>query len=154
MAPPALVALVDRNGMRLLGHSLFTDAGQLWLGSRLSDHFQQAGGGACLGAVDSATPLAGSTTPGVRLAGWAWDVRGHRAARRVWVTDAEGTIRGLGQTGEERPDVAAAYKNKAMAESGWVAYSRTPVRDSSLTVLAEVGDGSSVCPIGQRAAGN
>ena len=154
MAPPALVAFVDRNGVRLLGHSLFADAGLQWLGSRVTDHFQPAGGGACLGAVDSLNPVAGSTTPGVRLAGWAWDVRGHRAARRVWVTDAEGMIRGLGQTGEERPDVAGAYKDKAMAESGWVAYSRTPVPGTPFTVLAEVGDGRSVCPIGQRAAGN
>ncbi len=142
------VSAVDRFTIRDLGQSFFATPQARWLATPLRDHFQPAPAAACLGTVDSVERLAKSSPPGVRLTGWAWNGSRRRAPSRIWVTDQQDIIRGLGVTHEPRPDVAAAFGNHAMESAGWVAYAPMPPGGGPLTVYAELGDGNLVCRVG------
>ena len=144
----SLVTEIDRAAVHDLGHPLFARAETQWLGSPLLGHFQLAPASACLGSVDLVDALAKPSPPGARLLGWAWETGGSQPPPRVWVTDPQGVIRGFGLLQESRPDVAAAYRNAAMEETGWIAYAQLPPGGSPFTVYAGMHDGKSVCPFG------
>jgi len=146
---PELVRYVDRFTQRALGHSLFARPEAAWIGTPLLDHFRPAPAGVCMGLVDSVNSLPEPSSPGDRLAGWAWDAGRQRPTSRIWIVDDRMIVRGLGITGKLRLDLAAVSGNRAMETAGWMAYSRPPGDGSgALTVFAELGGGESVCQIG------
>src|SRR5208337_3768824 len=60
----------------------------------------------CTGALESTAPIVDPGGPGLRLTGWAWDVKHQRPPLAIVVT-TNGIITGIGAVGGWRPDVAA-----------------------------------------------
>lgn len=142
------IRFVDQAAQPFLGHSLFWRPDAALLGTPLLDHFHLAPASECAGYVDSAILLPDPAT-GVRLLGWAWDTRRGREVSAIWVVDDHQIIRGLGITGEPRPDVAAANANSTMSTAGWVAYAQLPAQGSgAIAVFAGLPGATSVCQIG------
>lgn len=142
------VFYVDRMERAQLGRSYFDPPERAWIGTPLQQHFQLAAAGACQGAVDSSVPLPKPAVSGIKVSGWAWDVKGHRPAELLFVTDEGSIIRGLGVSHMPRPDVAAAHSDPNMESTGWVAYAQAPADSRPLTVFSELSDGKAVCQIG------
>jgi hypothetical protein len=128
-----MIAIVEQDARVALGRSLFARPEAQWLETPLRDHFAIAPEGACTGAVDMVVPL----PRGARLGGWALDTRRGQATARIWITDSQSIIRGLGITGRPRISDTA----------GWIAYSRPIPNGDAFTVFAEIRDSRTVCRI-------
>jgi hypothetical protein len=146
MSSLPLVSAVERATQRALGRSMFPSREASLMGTPLLAHFSVAPNSTCQGKVEAARMAANSG--GVMLTGWVWNQQERKLAPRVWLADQSGAIRGFGETGTFRPDVAATQRNRMLDAAGWEAYAAAGNQPGAYAVYADTGDGKSVCWLG------
>lgn len=100
----------------------------------------------CDGFFDSVVaPTAGAAW---RATGWSWDRARGGPFSEIVIVDTAGLVRGVGLSGEARPDVATALHRRAAADAGWVA-SVDSGAEGPLVAYALRRDGRS-CVIGSN----
>ena len=104
--------------------------------------------GACLGNTDQTVARGPDAPSGVRILGWGWDVAAWRRVGRVVLTDAKGTIIGVGEGGVPRPDVPAAMPAVTDPAAGWIA---DPPRKAHAVDAYGIVGAEVVCPLGHLA---
>jgi len=89
----------------------------------------------CTGALESTAPIVDPGGPGLRLTGWAWDVKHQRPPLAIVVT-TNGIITGIGAVGGWRPDVAAIQPEASRSHPGYIAYLTEPLGISIVNLYA------------------
>lgn len=115
-----------------------------WVGRPLSAIGESAPRGACLGYIDGVVRAPRGTAS--RASGWAWDVAGDAAPRRLVIVDSTARIVGLASGGRPRPDVRKAVKQVRSGLSGWAG---TAPQAGPISIHAVLKDGRT-CEIGRR----
>jgi len=107
------------------------------LGKPLEDVFPVTPFGDCIGALESVAPIVEPSGPGLRVTGWAWDVKHQRPPSAIVVT-TNGIITGVGAVGGWRPDVAALQPGISISKSyaGYIAYLPEPEGISIVNLYA------------------
>jgi hypothetical protein len=105
------------------------------LGKPLEQVFPVTSSGDCTGALESVAPIADPRGPGLRLTGWAWDVKHQRPPSAIVVT-TNGIITGIGAVGGWRPDVAATQSEASRSHPGYIAYVSEPSGISIVNLYA------------------
>jgi hypothetical protein len=120
------------------------------LGNPLEDVFSVSPSGECAGALETVTPIIEPRGPGLRVTGWAWDVKHHRPPSAIVVT-TNGIITGVGAVGGWRPDVAAMHPGVSSNYAGYTAYFQEPRGISVVTLYAVLpGSPSTVCSFAMK----
>jgi hypothetical protein len=103
----------------------------------LEDVFPVTPFGDCIGALESVAPIVEPSGPGLRVTGWAWDVKHQRPPSAIVVT-TNGIITGVGAVGGWRPDVAALQPGISISKSyaGYIAYLPEPEGISIVNLYA------------------
>jgi len=101
--------------------SVFAGTARLELGKPLEDVFPVTSSGDCTGAVESVAPIVEPRGPGLRVAGWAWDVKHQRPPSAIVVT-TNGIITGIGAVGGWRPGVAPLQPRISSGYIEYIAY--------------------------------
>lgn len=122
-----------------------------WLGRPLAEVATVGPRTACIGAFDLVGNGVELGDGGVRAAGWAWNLRDRREARRILLTDARLVIRGFGTAGVVRGDVPAANAAVRTGRPGWRGLARA-ANGETLRAFALLPDGAA-CEVGARAVG-
>ncbi|MBU1375799.1 MAG: hypothetical protein KKE02_23545 [Alphaproteobacteria bacterium] len=89
------------------------------MGRPAAEAFPNAG--TCLGNTDALGTRFLGGAGASRVVGWAWDPAAKAPVARVILTDEADRIVGGGETGYERPDVAAAMPAITSNLTGWAA---------------------------------
>jgi len=105
------------------------------LGKPLEEVFPVSPSGDCTGALELVAPIVDPVGPGLRLEGWAWDVR-HQWPPSAIVVTTNGTITGIGAVGGWRPDVAPPHPGITRSHVGYVAYVSEPSGISIVNLYA------------------
>ncbi len=107
------------------------------LGKPLEDVFPVTSSGDCTGALESVAPIVEPSGPGLRVTGWAWDVKHQRPPSAIVVTTNR-IITGVGAVGGWRPDVAAMQPGISISKSyaGYIAYLPEPEGISIVNLYA------------------
>ena len=108
------------------------------LGKPLQETFPVVSSAGCTGALENVVALDDPRGPGLRLTGWAWDVKRQRPASGI-VVASNGTIQGVGAIGDRRPDVLPV--GTANSHAGYIAYAPRPSGIAVVNVYALL-DGS------------
>lgn len=77
--------------------------------------------------------------------GWAWDPAAKAPVGRIILADEADRIVGGGESGYERPDVAAAIPAVTSPKAGWVAI--TPRISGRVGAYGVVGNGRALCSL-------
>jgi hypothetical protein len=102
--------------------------------------------GQCLGNTDAVAARYAGDPRGVKIVGWGWDPAAKKAVGRVILVGVDGRIAGAGESGQARPDVAAAVPQVTALDSGWAAdVARTK---GPLDAYGVVDDGRALCRLG------
>jgi hypothetical protein len=134
--------------LRQTGKSIYADPVAGWMGKPLSAIATT--GGSCIGAIDTAQPLA-DDPHGLKLVGWSWNTALQNRIERIIVVDRTQRIVGLATGGHYRPDVPAAILRVTHSASGFNGYAVAGAGEK-LSLFALVGP-STVCPLGEIIAG-
>ncbi len=105
------------------------------LGQPLEQVFPVTSSRDCAGALESIAPIVDPRGPGLRLTGWAWDVK-HRRPPSAIVVTTNGIITGVGAVGGWRPDVAAMQPGISRGYAGYIAYLPEPQGISVVNLYA------------------
>ena len=118
-----IVDIVPRAARYLKANHLSVFAGTVpsELGKPLEDVFPVTSSGDCTGVLEAVAPIVEPSGPGLRVTGWAWDVKHQRSPSAIVVT-TNGIITGVGAVGGWRPDVAAMQSGISSSYAGYVAY--------------------------------
>ena len=102
--------------------SVFAGERSKLLGQPFADHFRVLPSSGCTGAIQSLEGLPASQGgSAVRIDGWVWDYRRREVPPYV-IAVQNGTIVGLGATGDWRPSVRASRKYMSTSFIGFRAY--------------------------------
>jgi hypothetical protein len=117
--------------------SVFAGAVPSELGKPLEDVFPVTPFGDCTGALESVEPIVEPSGPGLRVTGWAWDVKHQQPPSSIVIT-TNGIITGVGAVGGWRPDVAAMQPGISISKSyaGYIAYLPEPEGISVVNLYA------------------
>ena len=115
--------------------SVFSGGVASELGKPLESVFSLAGTGDCAGALESVAPIDSPTGHGLRMLGWAWDLKHRQPASAVVVT-INGTIAGLGAVGRWDPSVPTAHRGVSSNNIGFVAFVPEPPPGSIVRTYA------------------
>jgi len=125
----SIVDLMLRSAVYLKANHLSVFAGSVpsELGKPLEDVFPLSSSGDCTGALESVALIVEPSGPGLRVTGWAWDVKRRRPPSAIVVT-TNGIITGVGAVGGWRPDVAAMQPGMSISRgyAGYIAYLPEP----------------------------
>jgi hypothetical protein len=90
----------------------------------------------CTGELQSVTPLADQgVAGGVRVAGWTWDLVGHKPASYIVVV-SKGEIMGFGAVGDWRPTIRALRRYMSTSFIGFTAYAEPSRSATPITIYA------------------
>jgi hypothetical protein len=115
--------------------SVFADPMASALGKPLEEVFPVTPAADCTGALESVVPVVDPRGPGLRLTGWAWDVKHQRSPSAIVVT-TNGIITGVGAVGGWRPDLNAIQPRASRSHPGYIAYLPEPTGISIVSVYA------------------
>jgi hypothetical protein len=134
--PAEIPVVVD--GLRAHGWGPFAWPQARWIGRPVA-HFASETT-ACAGAFDAMAKVqSGAGQPQAwRATGWAAGTNGG-GPDWILLVDQDGTVRGLGHTGEIRLDVAGALKRPDTDHSGWTGYVPGDPAMASLAAYALMG---------------
>lgn len=138
---PIVNIIVWASGYLKANHlSVFSGPVPAALGNPLEDVFSVGPSGECIGALESVTPMVEPRGPGLRVTGWAWDVKHQRSPSSIVIT-TNGIITGVGAVGGWRPDVAAMHPGISSNYAGYTGYLLEP-RGISVVTLDAILPGS------------
>jgi hypothetical protein len=101
--------------------SVFSDDIASELGKPLETVYSLAPAGDCAGAAEATSVIYDPQGHGLRVLGWAWDIK-HRQPASAIVVATDGVITGLGAVGQERPDIQNLQPGVWSRYAGFVAY--------------------------------
>jgi hypothetical protein len=127
---PWATAYLKANHLSVFAGPVFSE-----LGKPLEQVFPVISSGDCTGALESVTPIVEPGRPGVRVTGWAWDIKHWRPPAAIVVT-RNGIITGLGAVGAWRPDIAARQPGISAGYIGYIAYLPEPSGISIVNLYA------------------
>lgn len=131
----------------LRDHHLSVFSGPQIIGEHLDTRYRVVNRTQCRGFWEATTLLGGAEASGESAIGWAWDSRANERPKAVLIVGASGAIRGEAEFTRLRLDVANAFGNSRMADSGWFGFARRVSGDEPYHAYAVLNDGKSVCPI-------
>ena len=105
------------------------------LGKPLESVFPLAGFDECAGGLDSVAPIDNPTREGVRIVGWALDLKRRQPASAVVVT-TNGIITGLGAVGAWRPYAHTINPGIPSSYNGFVSFAPEPRPGSIVNLYA------------------
>ncbi len=105
--------------------SVFSGGDLSELGKPLESVFSTAVSGDCTGAAESIAIIDDPAGHGLRVLGWAWDLKHGQPPAGIVVT-TDGVITGFGAVGQERRDLPASHPGVSSNYSGFVAYLPEP----------------------------
>lgn len=117
------------------------------IGDRLDARYQAVSRSHCRGFWETTAMMGSAEGGGESAAGWAWDSDANQRPKAVLIVGASGRVRGEADITRPRPDVATAFGNMRMADSGWFGFARRLSGDEPYHAYAVLNDGKSVCPI-------
>jgi hypothetical protein len=106
------------------GWSVFGDREATWIWKPLKN-VATGQSTECIGFFDIGRPLA-ENSPYTYAGGWSYDVGLNEAVDYVVVTDPSDTIRAVGRSAIDRPDVVKARPDVRVLRTGWLAYVADP----------------------------
>ncbi|MFZ0738922.1 MAG: hypothetical protein WBL70_03425 [Candidatus Acidiferrales bacterium] len=121
--------------MRANRLSVFSGGVGSELGKPLESVFPLAGFDDCAGGLESAVPIDNPTRQGLRIVGWALDLKRRQPASAVVVT-TNGIITGLGAVGAWRPYVHGINPGLPSSYNGFVAFVPEPTPGSVVDLYA------------------
>jgi hypothetical protein len=138
--------IADIEFLRRHGRSFFSDVGTLSVGRNIKDIFSQYRG-ECNGAVDS-IELSNDKTY-YTFKGWAYDYHNHIAPKTLLIVNEAGSVIGVGNSFELRPDVSAYTHNEIPdLKVGWKGFAK--LDGQSVTVYAVVDNATRLCLVSGR----
>jgi hypothetical protein len=115
--------------------SLFSSNLPSELGKPLESVFPMISFGECAGALKSVVPINELDGPGLRVMGWAWDIK-HQQIPPAIVVTTNGVISGLGAVGWWQADVRTMKPKMSRSYIGFVGYLPEPPPGSLVNVYA------------------
>jgi hypothetical protein len=102
--------------------AMFHEPRATWMGKNVAELFSPPASGACVGAIEKTTPLAGGIA---RVQGWAWDTQRGDSPDYVLLADGSGRI-----VGQARGGLRHGYIPGLLVEAGNVPESHARFRHS------------------------
>jgi hypothetical protein len=103
--------------------SIFAEDNRPKLGTPMDAWTRVAAQGQCRAVVQSVTSVGSGDGSGLRITGWAWDLKRHGPPSYIVVV-ADGRVVGVGAMGDWRPMVRAAHAYMRTSFIGFTAYAR------------------------------
>jgi len=124
--------------------SIFSGGRQDWMGRTLNSVFAVGAGPDCSGSLELLSPVDG----GYRAQGWVLGLRNVPAPEDIVLTNASGTIIGLGDIRAVGHPLTGSPPMRSPSERDWVGFVRTGDAPGPLQAYAIEADHATVCPLG------
>ncbi len=134
-SPAANLLPWEARYLRANNLSPFTGTVSSELGKPLEEVFTVSPLGECTGALESVAPIVGPSGAGLRLTGWAWDIK-HQRPPSATVVTTNGIITGVGAVGGWRPDLVVTQPEVPKNYTGYIAYLPEPQGISIVNLYA------------------
>jgi hypothetical protein len=137
-----VAAQLEPNGL-----SIYADSVHSQLGKPVNSLFRIVPAGECAGEVQQVKAVASSSSPALRISGWAWDVQRQQLPLEI-VAASGGTVTGLAAPGGWRASSDDASPWKESSYSGFAGYVRDATPTTPLEIYAILRSAPpSACPI-------
>lgn len=115
-------------------------------GKPIASAYRITSSDACEGAVDAMAPITDLGTHGVKVSGWAWDIKRGEPPLRV-VATSNGIVTGVAAVGGKRPDIRVANPLITNDYAGFAGYVRDGQPSMSTNFYAVVHGEKEACLI-------